>query len=245
MTSGNEGQPENTGQPPQEQPPSYGQQPPPPGYGQQPPPAAPAYGGQQPAAPGYGQPPAGAPGYGQQPPGGYGQYGQPQQAGGYQPGAPAPYRTDTVDRGFGIVGMVLAVLGAIACVISFTALTWFEEADPGKFSDISDIVTKDHVGATGMATVYFGWLAWVLLAAALILAILANLPNAGSAALRPLGVLVALAGVGATFWAIDAYHGPAYTQFLKTADEGFYVAVGGFLLIAIGAMVGPTRRVRT
>lgn len=257
MTSGNEGQPpENAGQPPQEQPPAYGQQPPPPSYGQQPPP--PSYGqqpppsyGQQPPA-GYGQQP-GAPAYGQQPPpgqqppGGFGQqqYGQPH---GYQPGAPAPYTDNRARSAPGFVGLVLAILGTAAVIVSFTALTWFKELNDnggGKFSDLHDLVGAAGVNPTGGATVYFKWLAWVLLAVAAIAAIVANLPTPASGPMQALGVLAGLAGIGATFWAVDIAHGPAYTFFLKHADAAFYVAVGGFLLIAIGAMFGPRRAVTT
>ncbi|MDT4917661.1 MAG: hypothetical protein QOH89_2361 [Pseudonocardiales bacterium] len=242
MTSGNYGPPEG-GQPPQG-PPSFGEQPPPPGYG--PPPGPPAG-----APPG---PPAGAPaGYGQQPPGGFGQYQQygqpaqqtPGQYGGQQYGAPQPYQMGTVSRQFGIVGTVLAVLGAAACVVSFTALDWFKELGNGKFSDLSDLTGQDGAGATGIATLYFGWLAWVLLAAAVVAAILANLPSGVSSAMRPIGALLGLAGIGATLWAVGIAHGRGWTFFLKRADIGFYVALGGFLLITIGALIGPRRAVTT
>jgi hypothetical protein len=245
MTSGNEGQP------PQEQPPSYGQQPPPPpSYGQQPPPG---YGQQQPGAPAYGQPPA-APGYGQpqpgqQPPGGFGQQQQYAQPHGYQPGAPAPYTDNRARSAPGFVGLVLAILGAAAVVVSFVALTWFQELEQntgsGKFSDIHKVIDNDAIpgGGTGIATVYFGWLGWVLLAVAAIAAIVGNLPTPASGPAQALGVLAALAGIGITFWAIKFGHFDKYTEFLKRADEGFYVALGGFLLIAIGAMFGPRRAV--
>jgi hypothetical protein len=220
MTSGNYGPPESSGQPQQPGQPAYGQQPPP-GYGQ------PAYG--QPA---YGQPAGGQPGYGQAPP-----------QGGYPPGGPAPYRSGTVGLKFGIVGTVLAVVGAVACVVAFTALKWFHEGGGQKFSDLHTF-TDNSPFSTGIGTVYFGWLGWVLLAVGLVTAILANLPTSASMAMRPLAILVNLAGIGLTFWAVDIAHGPAYTFFLKRADEGFYVTLGGFALMAIGSMIGPTHETR-
>lgn len=233
MTSGNYGRPEGAGQPAQEGQPGYGQPPagqqPPAGYGQ--PPA-----GQQPPA-GYGQQPAA--GYGQQPPGGYGQHQYGEPARGDAP-PPAPYRTGTVALRFGIVGTVLAILGAVACIVSFTALTWFHEGND-KFSDLHDI-TSNRSAATGIGTVYFSWLAWVLLGVGIVTAILANIPSSLAMGMRPLAILVNLAGVGFTFWAVDFAHGPAYTFFLKHADEGFYVAAAGFLAMAIGSMIGPSHR---
>ena len=230
MTSGNFGPPEG-GQPAEGAQPGYSQQPPPaygppPGYGQQPPGA-----------------PAGAPAG--QPPGGFGQpqqqYGQPMYGG--PGGAPPvqPYQVNKSDKQFGVVGTVIAGVGAIACVVAFTALEWFHEFDKAKFSDLAD-ATGDRVGATGIATVYFGWLAWVLLAAAAIAAVAGNLPTSASSAARPLGAVLGLAGVGATFWAVKFAHFGGYTEFLKRADIGFYVAAGGFLLITIGAVMGPSRR---
>src|SRR4051812_25525768 len=225
------GQPSQPGPAPQPGQPGYGQQPPP-AYGQPPP----AYGQQPPAQ--YGQPGYGQPGYGQP---GYDQpgYGQPAAAGSYPPGAPARDQTRATGLKFGVAGTALAVIGAVACVISFTAIEWFHEGRD-KFSDLHDITAKSPQ-ATGIGTVYFGWLAWVLLAAGLVTAVLANLPSSASMAMRPIGVLVNLAGIGFTAWAVAFAHGPKYTFFLKHADAGFYVALGGFALMMIGSMIGPSR----
>ena len=166
------------------------------------------------------------------------QYGQPMYGDSTPP--PAPYVPQRSTGGPGIVGIVLAVVGAVAVIVSFTALEWFHEFGKAKFSDLAD-ATGSRTGATGIATAYFGWLAWVLLVAALLAAIVANLPTPASGALRPLGALLGLAGAGLTFWAIKFAHFGGYTEFLKRADLGFYVAVGGFVLIAIGSMIGPRR----
>jgi hypothetical protein len=63
--------------------------------------------------------------------------------------------------------------------------------------------------------------------------------------MRPIGALLGLAGIGATLWAVGIAHGRSWTFFLKRADIGFYVALGGFLLITIGALIGPRRAVTT
>lgn len=215
MTSGNYGPPENSGQPAQPSQPAYGQQPP--GYGEAPPPGQ------------YGQP----------------GYGQP--AHGYAPGAPAPYTQPTERRGLGLSGLILTALGAIACVIAFTAVDWYK-GGKSHFSDVSNVVDQaDKVGfATGAAKVYFSWLAWVLLAAAVILAIIANLPTPVSGAFRALGALVGLAAIGMTFWAVQfLHHQGAYSEYIKNARVGFYLTLAGFLLITIGALIGPRRTTST
>jgi hypothetical protein len=102
---------------------------------------------------------------------------------------------------------------------------------------------------------YFSWLAWVLLAAAVVVGLLAVLPNAFSGVLRVLGPIVGLAGVGLTFWAIDlaSFSGPyarqlgssnpGYSDYLNDAGPGFWLAAAGLLVIGLGALLGP-RRVR-
>jgi len=235
MTSGENDQPEGTGQPEQGAPPAYGQPPPPPPASGQPPPPAPAY-GEQPA---YGQPPAGA--AGQQPPGGYGQYqyGQPMHGG----APPAPYSQPRARLGVGVAGLVFAVAGAVLGVIACTALDWYKGSPASHFSDIHDALKVLHANGadTGIGYVYFQWLAWALLAAAVILAILACLPSPASAGLRVLGALVSLAGIGITFWAIDIAHGIAYTTFLKDARVGFYFMLAAFLFTFIGSLAGPRK----
>ncbi|MGN6608583.1 MAG: hypothetical protein ACTHMS_16430 [Jatrophihabitans sp.] len=255
------------GQPPQEQPaygqqPQYGQQP---AYGQQP------QSGQQPGGydqqPAYGQQPQGQPGYGQQ--GGYGQqpayaqqpgaygeqpgYGQPpaygQQPGyGQQPayggyGQPSGARPGAAGRSLGIVALVLTVLGAAAVVVGFTALNWFTGSDRSHFSDIGKVTKALGDQANSFSDAYFHWLGWVLLAVAAVVAVVAALPSGFAAAARTLGVLIGLAAAGATVWALkfEGTGGPAFSEYIKHARAGFYVAGGGFLLIAIGAAVGPRR----
>lgn len=207
----------------------YGQQPPPPGqpqYGQplsaQPQPGQPQY-----AQPQYGQPPPGQP-----------QYGQPQGA----------YGRPSGGLTFGIVGAIIAVLGAALCVVAFTAVDWFTHAStdgPSHYSDVKKALDGAGGFASGVSKLYFSWLAWALLALALILALIANAPTSAAGPLRPIGLVIALASIAVSFWALKflTVSSPSYTEYLKHARLGFYFAVGGFLLIGIGALIGPRRRV--
>lgn len=217
------------------------------GYGQ------PPYGGPQYGQPGYGPPPQGQPGYGA--PGygaagygapGYGasQYGRPGYGSGY--GGYGPQR-----QSFGIVGAALAALGAVALIVAFTATHWYKDSGDSSFSKVKDQVDAyDKVGAaTGVAKAYFGWLAWVLLVAVVLVAVAANLPSPAAVALRIIGAVIGAAGILLTFLAIKLVDGskvpggnaPDYSDYLKHTGPAFYLALGGFLLAAVGALIGPRR----
>ena len=250
--AGQPGQPQQPGQPNEPGGPQYGQ----PQYG-----GGPQYGQPQYGQPQYGQQPQygggpqyGQPQYGQQPQyGAEAQYGQPgqQQYGGYGPPS-GSYGTGggAKDRP-GAVGIVLAVLGAIAGIIAFTATNWFDGGD-AKFSDLHDGLTAlDKAGmANGLSVQYFGWLAWTLLAVAAAAAIFANLPTPANVPLRIVGAVVAAAGIVLTFIAIKLISKSAgsgapdgYGEYIKHAAKApsLYLAVGAFLLILIGSLLGPRR----
>ena len=106
----------------------------------------------------------------------------------------------------------------------------------------------------GVAPAYFSWLGWTLLVAGVVFALVGASPLSGfSEAGRVLGLLAGIAGVGASFGAIyiarldpslaNTLHipQPGYLDYLKHVSVGFFLAVGGFALIAIGAAMGPNR----
>jgi len=220
--------------------------------------------GQQPGPPPKYGPPSGGPPYGQ-PPGGYGQqppqYGQPGQYGGQPgqygeqvPGQFAGYGPPTgsytappaAKAEPGIVGIVLAVLGAVAGVIAFTATNWYQQTiGDSKFSDVHDIVKQGGDRAAVVAKAYFGWLAWVLLAVAVVAAIIACLPSPAAPALRVVGALVAVAGIVLTILAlkINKHGSPSFSEWFKHAAKApsLYLVLGGFVLIGVGALMGPRR----
>lgn len=262
---------------PPEQPPSPEQPPVPPqqpyqsqhGY---PPPQAPTppqqgYPSQQGYASQQGYPPQ--QGYpSQQPYPGQQQYGPP---GGY-PGDVAPVARRSTLR-LGVVGLVLAVIGAALLVVSFTAVNWFRSSSDSTFGGSTKFgEVHKHLGTikaesqgladgTWIAKAYFGWLGWVLLAAVVVLAILGNLPARGISGLgRGLGLLVGLAGIGLTFWAIKLLSLSSsliaqvpsseraqledinsYSFYWHHVSIGFWLAVAGFAVAGIGAVLGPRR----
>ncbi len=187
----------------------------------------------------YGQPPYGQQQpYGQQP---YAPQGQPQ--GRYSAAANAYGAPVGSGAQFGVVGVTLAGIGFILLIISLTAVTWVKL--PGSstgfsFSDVGNTLDSSG-GASGLASAYFGWLAWTLAIVGLLVAVGANLPSPASGPLRALGAVIAAAAIAFSFLAIRLSDGEAYSDAISHANVGFYLAVGGFLLVGIGSLVGPKR----
>lgn len=192
------------------------------------------YPGQQPNTPGYGEsnqgygPSAGQPVGGAGAPAGYGPddpYGTPAR------------REDTI----GVVGIIIAVIGIAAVVVAFVALKWIEGG--AKFSDLHDLFSHPSPGGNGLSDAYFSWLAWALLVAVGLVALAANLPTPVSPALRVLGLVLGIGAAVVTLFAIKiTSDGPGLGEYLKHADPGFWVAMAGFVVAGIGAVIGPQRR---
>ena len=184
------------------------------------------------AQPEYTQAPRyGAPQYRTAPYGGYGPPSQPTRAGG---------------QSFGVIGAVIVVVGAILGIVAFTATNWFDGHEDSHFSDVHNAVQvlDRYKVANGVSVAYFGWLAWVLLAAAVVFALIANIPSTAGAAFRVIGPLVAAAGLAFTFLAIrlaTKSDSNSYGDYLKHARVAFYLALAGFLLAGVGAALGPRR----
>jgi hypothetical protein len=193
------------------------------------------------------QPYGGQPAYGDQSP-----YGS-QQPGNQQPGNQQQYSRRyaaanaygaPIESGakFGVVGTTLAGIGGVLLIVALTAVNWFSQNGVSlSFSEVHDRVSANSAAASGMASAYFSWLAWTLTIVGLIVAVAANLPSPASGPLRALGAVLAAAAIAFTFLAIRLYTGNSYSDYISHASVGFYLAVVGFLLIGIGALIGPKR----
>jgi hypothetical protein len=140
-----------------------------------------------------------------------------------------------------LLGTGLAIAGAALLLISFTAVTWLSGLGPAHFGDIRELLdtNREHVAAVPKA--YFTWLAWVLLVGSVLAALLANSPRRTGNALPIIGSLIADVGIVLTFLAIKFTADGDYGAYLEHAAVGFYLAIGGFLLAAAGALVGLRR----
>jgi hypothetical protein len=166
---------------------------------------------------------------------------------------------------------VLVVVGAALIVVADTVLRWFrdthgsafgggaKETTFAKLHDELDALDKlvssnpaaSHIVHFGVSVQYFDWLGWVLLAAAVVLGLLAIAPIGPSAVgVRVLAVLAGLAGIGLTLWALDLVRTDAsvgnnlahsYGWYLSHTSWGAWAALLGFLLVTLGAVMGPRR----
>lgn len=173
-------------------------------------------------------------------------------------GAPAPMPNR--------VGLVLIGIGAVLGALSLTVLNWFHgnlellhgsQSTAGDIGDLLDrlVTTRralDDRNAIhlGLSDYYFSWLAWVLLAALVIVAIVAALPTSEGGRVRILAGLLSLLGILATFWSLDLYRpahsapvasGPSYADFVSHTSFGAWAAFAAFVLIGLGAVLGPSR----
>ena len=214
----------------------------------------------------YGQPPDdGQPTTRFSPPyrdGSYGQQGYPQQQG-YPPQEQYPQQPPQqraqsrrgqqyanaygapVGSGaqFGVVGATLAGIGFILLIIAFTAVTWTKQGGiSASFGDVGTTLDNSS-NAAGVASTYFGWLAWTLAVVGVIVAVAANLPSPASGPLRALGAVLAAAAIAFSFLAVKLTNSTTigYFDYFKHLNVGFYLAILGFLLMGIGALVGPKR----
>ncbi|HEY8301562.1 MAG TPA: hypothetical protein VIG48_06670 [Jatrophihabitans sp.] len=251
----------------------YGQQPQEPGQGQ--PSSNPQ---QQPSTPQQRPPQQGQPGYGQQNQPGYGQqnqpgYGQQNYAPqGYPPGAAA-----TTKGRPNVAGLVFAVIAAVLGILSLFVFGWYRKnyssvsggahtSTSSKFHNVHDVLTQlqnaidAHPGADklihlGVAPIYFSWLGYLLILAAVALAIIASLPTGGLVMLfKVLTAIVSLAGIAITLWAINLFSlEPAarsqvtggtptsYGAWLKHTSFGAWAMGLAFLLCLIAALIPPKR----
>jgi len=207
----------------------------------------------QPPQPAYGQHGYGA-GSGRELSGGP-QYAQPQFALPYQPHAGYGPSSARPSPRPGIGGIVVALLGAIAGVIAFTATHWFSGKGDSSFSKIHDAIKQiDRVHAANALSVqYFSWLAWALLAVGVVTAVAGNLPGSASSVLRAISALVGLAGIVLTLFSVKFISDDAVARevhaphglggFLKDAAKApsLYLALGAFLFVVIAALLGPRR----
>jgi hypothetical protein len=83
----------------------------------------------------------------------------------------------------------------------------------------------------------------VTLAAAVVIAVAALLPTSASPLLRVLSVLVGLAGVVVTLWALRLGLGwkDFFKHELKHVGPGAWLTAAGLLVIGIGGAIGPQR----
>jgi hypothetical protein len=147
-----------------------------------------------------------------------------------------------------VPGVVLVLVGAVLALLSFRVLHWYDV--PASHDSSGDVTfgklrdSADQLGGAGLAAAYFGWLAWLLLLAGIGLGVAANLPTPLADPLRVSGFVVGLLGTGATAYALAQHFRATGSDhgIFHNASWGTWAALAGFVLIALGAALGPRRR---
>jgi hypothetical protein len=207
---------------------------------------------------------------------GYGQQNYPPQQG-YSGGAPVATTATTKGRP-NVAGLILAAIAAVLGILSLFVLGWYRDnfgsvsggassSSQSKFSKLHDMLSglQSQVDAHptvgkylhfGISPTYFGWLGYLLIAAAVVLAIISCLPTGGAVMLfKILTAIVSLAGIGLTLWAIDLIrvdkqfvaqfgsggNAPSYGDYLKHTSFGAWAMLLAFLLCLIAALIPPKR----
>ena len=144
---------------------------------------------------------------------------------------------------------MLAVLaGGAAVLMSFVFLDWYRYPNSG--ANRVDAVTfrglaanDDVAGMPAIVSIYFDWLAWVLLIVVIAVGAAAVIASRAVGALRAGGLLLGAIGAVATYWAVQeaTSFGDEGGYAFQSASLGLWFALGGFLLAGIGAAIGPRR----
>lgn len=150
-------------------------------------------------------------------------------------------------RSIGAPGIALMLVGVVLLLISFAAADWYPgSAGPSAvahvtFSDLHRLTAGNS--SAGIATAYFGWLAWILLILIIAVGFAANLPTAAASGLRVAGFALGLAGAAVTYLALAklASAGDGTGGAFAHARAGVWLAIGGYLVAGAGAVIGPLR----
>lgn len=159
--------------------------------------------------------------------------------------------TTTTQRAVRLPGVLLVLAGAALVLASFRFLDWYEISTRNVADSAGNVTfsslhsSADQLGGAGSASVYFGWLAWLLLIAVILTGVGANLPFGPADPLRVAGFVLAVIGVATTYLAVAQLHnaqvaaGAQKHSVFHNSTWGLWTAFAGFLLAAAGAALGP------
>jgi hypothetical protein len=155
-------------------------------------------------------------------------------------------------RQFGLPGMLLVLWGGAVVLLSFTRLEWKQRPTGGDVVERIDFAALRHnlehfpaAGRPSASVAYFDWLGWALLIALIVVGFAANVPGPASTVLRLLGFVLGLVGAALTYYTLARYAEATHDLFgtsshaLENSEDGTWFAIGGFLVAAVGAALGP------
>jgi hypothetical protein len=180
--------------------------------------------------------------------GGYQQGNYPQQPSGYDYQQQPSWRSgyDEPRESAGIVGLVVAAVGALLLIIGVAALNWYSAgAAHDKLTDLRDGAKQINAG---FMKAYGGFLVWILVVAVVAAAVIASLPIGSTAAafrviapvLGVLGLVITLLALN-SLWSKAKDSGASDVGVFKHGTIGLYVTLLGFLVAGIAGVFGPRR----
>jgi hypothetical protein len=151
-------------------------------------------------------------------------------------------------RAIGTRSILLVLVGAVLVLVSFRFLDWYD-VPHGRADSTGDVTfsslhsSAEQLGGAGVALAYFSWLSWALLIAVIVLGVWAALPTRAADGLRVAAFLVGLAGAVGTYYALrQHFNATGSTRNLfYHSTWGVWAALAGYLIAAIGAVLGPRR----
>lgn len=149
--------------------------------------------------------------------------------------------------------LLLVVVGVALVATAFKGLLWYSVDQAHGVNVAGTGFTFDDLGGNAdtlvapVASAYFDWLAWTLLIAVAVIALLANIPTPASDALRVASFLIGTTGVVATYYAVAQLFnaqraaGGSAQSVWHNSSFGFWGALVGFALATVGGVFGPHR----
>lgn len=158
----------------------------------------------------------------------------------------------TIDRQVRPLAYALTAIGTIASLVSLVGTSWFSIVGPNIISSSQPRALKagwdfGYVVSSAVGT-HRSWLIWLLFALCMASALVAGLPKPGLPAVARVvaPILAVLLAAIAVFRAILSPHAltnmgpsvlPSGTHVVL--HPGLWIALGGFVLIGLGAALGP------
>ena len=142
-----------------------------------------------------------------------------------------------------VVGALVSAISAALVLFSYLTGTWATSTAGDfdgvsfDFSDLRHLFAIDTSGdAPAMANAYFSWLGWVLFAAVVLLLLVSYAPTPAQTALRLVGMLVSGAAIVLTLASVAQFGG--LSNYIRdVSGAGFWLAISGFAVMALGAGV--------
>jgi hypothetical protein len=152
------------------------------------------------------------------------------------------------------IGVLAA--GTVLLILALGQLSWYHQSsnrDAAPDTHFDDFInTLGGRDASALVDAYFPTLAWVLLAAAVVAVVVANLRTALTAPARIAGVVIGLAAVVLTYLALAQLFHVTYNPAATNSERGVFLgsrpglwcALVGYLLCAVAAAIAPPARGR-